>query len=87
MVVFSPAVERLAAFDKGVGFEEVFRIPTEGDPIHDDPALDGYRLGIASVASTRDDHGLTPSHPWLERSDPDGNPVQLVQLGQPIDKG
>ena len=25
-----------------------------------DLALDGYKIGIASVASTRDDHGLDP---------------------------
>lgn len=126
VVVFSPAVERLAAFYQGLGFEEVFRTPPEGDPIHVDLVLDGYRLGIASVASTRDDHrlaplssgqraavvvwtddvaeayaflvaggaaGLTPPHPWLEQlriawvSDPDGNPVQLVQRLQRIAEG
>ena len=31
---------------------------TTGEPIHVDPALDAYRIGIASVDSTRDDHGL-----------------------------
>jgi glyoxylase I family protein len=40
--------------------EETFRVPTEGEPIHVDFALDGYKIGIASFASTRDDHGLDP---------------------------
>lgn len=29
-------------------------------PIHVDLALDGYRIGLASEASTRDDHGMDP---------------------------
>ena len=35
-------------------------MPAEGEPIHIDLALDGYKIGVASVASTRDDHGLDP---------------------------
>jgi hypothetical protein len=35
-------------------------VPTDGDPIHVDLELDGYLIGIASVESTRDDHGLQP---------------------------
>jgi glyoxylase I family protein len=60
VVLFSADVERAVAFYVGLGFAEVFRTPTEGDPVHVDVELDGYRLGIASVASTRDDHGLAP---------------------------
>jgi glyoxylase I family protein len=60
IVLFSTDVERAAAFYAGLGFVETFRVPTEGAPIHVDLALDGYRLGIASVESTRDDHGLEP---------------------------
>jgi hypothetical protein len=43
-----------------VGFEEVFRTSAEGTPIHVDLVLDGYRIGLASEASTRNDHGLDP---------------------------
>jgi hypothetical protein len=32
----------------------------DGEPIHVDLTLDGYMIGIASVESTRDDHGLDP---------------------------
>jgi catechol 2,3-dioxygenase-like lactoylglutathione lyase family enzyme len=60
VVLFSQDVSRAAAFYTGLGFTEVFRVPAEGPPIHVDVVLDGYRIGIASVDSTRDDHGLHP---------------------------
>jgi catechol 2,3-dioxygenase-like lactoylglutathione lyase family enzyme len=60
LVLFSPDVERAAAFYTALGFAEVFRTPSDGPPIHVDVELDGYRLGIASESSTRDDHGLEP---------------------------
>jgi catechol 2,3-dioxygenase-like lactoylglutathione lyase family enzyme len=60
VVLFSTDVERSAAFYARLGFVETFRVPTEGAPIHIDLRLDWYTLGIASVASTRDDHGLAP---------------------------
>lgn len=60
VILFSEDVERAAAFYSALGFVETFRVPTEGKPIHVDLALDGYKLGIASVESTRDDHGLDP---------------------------
>ncbi len=59
-VLFSTDVTRSAAFYASLGFEEVFRTPVTGEPIHVDLVLDGYRIGIASVDSTRDDHGLDP---------------------------
>ncbi|WP_343968184.1 VOC family protein [Kribbella koreensis] len=60
MILFSQDLPRAAAFYARLGFTETFRVPTEGEPIHLDLALDGYKIGIASVASTRDDHGLDP---------------------------
>jgi len=60
IVLFSADVARAAAFYAALGFEESFRTPGEGEPIHVDLALDGYRIGLASEASTRDDHGLAP---------------------------
>lgn len=116
--MFSENLERAVAFYSSLGFTETFRVPTEGEPIHVDLSLDDYKIGIASVASTRDDHGLDPvpngqrsavilwtddtaaafaeltangapalaaPHEWLGRlliawiSDPDGNPIQIVQ--------
>lgn len=65
VILFSEDIPRAVAFYTRLGFAETFRVPTEGEPIHVDLALDGYKIGIASVASTRDDHGLdavwTPS--------------------------
>ena len=60
VVLFSSDVERLGAFYRQLGFTETFRVPIEGIPIHIDVELDGYLIGIASVASTRDDHNLQP---------------------------
>jgi catechol 2,3-dioxygenase-like lactoylglutathione lyase family enzyme len=60
VILFSENVERAAEFYTRLGFVETFRVPAGGEPIHVDLALDGYKIGIASVASTRDDHGLDP---------------------------
>ncbi|SCG70459.1 VOC family protein [Micromonospora inositola] len=60
VILFSEDVTRAAAFYAKLGFTETFRVPAEGEPIHVDLTLEGYRIGIASVASTRDDHGLDP---------------------------
>ena len=58
VVLFSADVDRSARFYSALGFDEVFRTPDDGDPIHVDLVLDGYRIGIASAASTREDHGI-----------------------------
>ena len=60
IVLFSPDLPRAAAFYQALGFEEVFRTPATGEPIHVDLVLDAYRIGIATVESTRRDHGLDP---------------------------
>jgi len=60
IVLFCKDVSRTAQFYESLGFEEAFRTPTDGSPIHVDLVLDGYRLGLASEDSTRDDHGLNP---------------------------
>ena len=60
MVLFSRDLERAAAFYRALGFQEAFRTPQQGTPIHVDLALDGYRIGLASETSTREDHGLEP---------------------------
>ena len=60
VVLFSNDISRAVAFYSRLGFTQTFRVPIEGEPIHVDLALDGYKIGIASVASTRADHGLDP---------------------------
>ena len=60
VILFSDDLPRAVAFYTRLGFTETFRVPTDGEPIHVDLVLDGYKIGIASVASTREDHGLDP---------------------------
>lgn len=60
VILFSADLGRTAAFYASLGFTETFRTPTAGAPIHVDLTLDDYKIGLASVASTRDDHGLDP---------------------------
>ena len=60
VILFSEDVERAVAFYSGLGFVLTFRVPAEGEPIHVDLELEGYKLGVASVDSVRDDHGLDP---------------------------
>lgn len=61
VVLFSDDLPRVVEFYSRLGFTETFRVPQQGDPIHVDLALDGYHLGFATMASSREDHGLTPA--------------------------
>lgn len=61
VILFSDDLPRVLEFYSRLGFTETFRVPEEGDPIHVDLALDGYRIGLATIASSRDDHGLNPA--------------------------
>lgn len=56
--IYSDDVLRAVDFYRGIGFEETFRTPREGAPIHVELELDGFKLGIASVRSAAADHGL-----------------------------
>lgn len=58
--MFSDDLPRAAAFYQDLGFIEAFRTPAQGEAIHVDLVLDGYRIGISSGRSARDDHGLDP---------------------------
>jgi glyoxylase I family protein len=60
VILFSSDVVKVASFYESLGFTETFRVPIESEPIHIDLVLDDYKIGIASVSSTRDDHGLDP---------------------------
>jgi len=60
VILFTADVARAAEFYRRLGFHGTFRVPSEGDPIHVDLALDGYKIGFASIESSRDDHGLRP---------------------------
>lgn len=56
--IYSADVVRSMEFYQGFGFEETFRTPREGTPIHVELTLDGFTLGIAAVSSAMADHGL-----------------------------
>jgi catechol 2,3-dioxygenase-like lactoylglutathione lyase family enzyme len=56
VVLFTRDIDRAAEFYRGLGFDEVFRTPWTGTPIHVDLVLDEYRIGLATETSTRDDH-------------------------------
>jgi catechol 2,3-dioxygenase-like lactoylglutathione lyase family enzyme len=52
--------ERSARFYRDhFGFTETFRTPAEGSPVHVELQLDGFTLGVASIASLHDAHGVT----------------------------
>jgi catechol 2,3-dioxygenase-like lactoylglutathione lyase family enzyme len=56
--IFSEDVDRSVVFYSGLGFEETFRTPHEGAPLHVELVLDGLKVGIAAVTSAVADHGL-----------------------------
>jgi catechol 2,3-dioxygenase-like lactoylglutathione lyase family enzyme len=56
--IYSEDVVRSVEFYRGLGFEERFRTPREGTPIHVELVLDGFKLGIAAVSSAVADHRL-----------------------------
>jgi len=60
VILFSPDIGRAVDFYSQLGFKETFRVPELGEPVHVDLILDGYKIGIASVDSSREDHGLQP---------------------------
>lgn len=60
VVLFTRDIDRAVSFYGALGFDEAFRTPRAGTPIHVDLVLDGYRLGLATETSTREDHGLDP---------------------------
>jgi catechol 2,3-dioxygenase-like lactoylglutathione lyase family enzyme len=59
--LYSADVSRAVAFYERLGFSETFRTPADGTPIHVELVLDGFKLGVADVASARRDHGLDVS--------------------------
>lgn len=56
--LYSNDVPRAVEFYERIGFEETFRTPEDGDPVHVELRLDGFTLGIASSPSLVLDHGL-----------------------------
>ncbi len=59
-MLFTEQIGRAVSFYTAIGFEQVFRVPADGEPIHVDLVLDGYRIGLATARATREDHQLSP---------------------------
>jgi catechol 2,3-dioxygenase-like lactoylglutathione lyase family enzyme len=68
--IYSHDVMRLVRFYEGLGFRETFRTPKKGAAVHVEVALDGFKVGIASVEAAIADHALRP--------DLRGRPVEIV---------
>jgi predicted enzyme related to lactoylglutathione lyase len=68
--LYSHDLARAAAFYSEFGFVETFRTPAAGAPDHVELTLDGFRLGIATLAAARAHHGLSPSG--------DGRSIEIV---------
>ncbi len=68
--IYSHDVMRLVRFYASLGFQETFRTPDEGTPVHIEVTLDGFKIGIASVDAASADHGLSP--------DLGGRPIEIV---------
>lgn len=60
VVLFTRDIERAIAFYEAIGFTQAFRVPMDGDAIHVDLELAGYRIGFATEETTRNDHSLNP---------------------------
>lgn len=68
--IYSHDVLRLVRFYTTLGFQETFRTPAQGTPVHVEVRLEGFTVGIAAVDAASADHGLTPRL--------DGRPVEIV---------
>lgn len=87
VVLFTKRIDAAVAFYRAIGFAEVFREPAAGKPAHVDLELDGYRIGLATVRSAREDHWLEPVAAGqravvvLWTDDVDAGWARLVELG------
>ncbi len=56
--IYSDDIERSLEFYLGLGFEETFRTPPEGTPVHVELVLEGFKLGIAAVSTVVATHRI-----------------------------
>jgi uncharacterized glyoxalase superfamily protein PhnB len=78
MNIYSRDVMRLVRFYASLGFQETFRTPTDGTPVHVELTLDGFKIGVASVDTAVADHGLRP--------DLGGRPIEIVLWSDDADR-
>lgn len=58
--LYTENLEVSKAFYEMLGFQLNFTAEEDGEAVHHEFLLDGFKLGIASKASARDIHGLDP---------------------------
>jgi catechol 2,3-dioxygenase-like lactoylglutathione lyase family enzyme len=76
--IYSNNVPRLVGFYSGLGFRETFRTPKNGIPVHVELILDHFKIGIASVNSAIEVHGLKPNL--------SGRPFEIVLWTDDVDR-
>ena len=88
--LYSRDLPQAVAFYSQLGFVETFRTPASGEPSHVELKLDGFTLGIATVAAASDHHGLRPEGEgrWIEivvwTDDTDAAVNTLTAHGAPL---
>jgi predicted enzyme related to lactoylglutathione lyase len=76
--LYTRDVRQLAGFYERLGFQETFRTPQQGAPIHIELSLNQFKLGVASVEAAMADHGLNPEL--------GGRPVEIVLWTEDVDR-
>jgi catechol 2,3-dioxygenase-like lactoylglutathione lyase family enzyme len=88
--LYSRDLSRAAQFYSDLGFVEAFRTPSSGAPAHIELKLDGFTLGIATMAAAAEHHRLRPGGEghWIEivlwTDDTDAALSALVAKGAPL---
>jgi uncharacterized glyoxalase superfamily protein PhnB len=59
--LYAEDVEPAVAFYSALGFEESYRVPATGTPLHVELRKDGTTIGVSSVDAARDEHGFEAS--------------------------
>jgi len=68
--LYSRDLSRAVAFYSDLGFVETFRTPASGEPVHIELTLDRFTIGIATMESAKEHHGLRP--------DGEGRGIEIV---------
>lgn len=88
--LYSRDLASAVAFYAGLGFVGTFRTPEAGEAVHVELTLDGFTMGIATIAAAREHHGLKPDGEgrWIEivlwTDDVDAAVAALMAKGTPL---
>jgi len=88
--LYARDLPRAAEFYSELGFVETFRTRASGKPVHIQLTLDGFTLGIATIETAKEHHGLRAEGEgrWIEivlwTDDTDAALNALVAKGAPL---